>query len=146
MNTTITSYLTFQGNCREAMTFYQRCLGGKLFFQTIGESPLGKKLPDDMKKYILNATLINGKLNIVASDMVPENGLLKGNSVSLLLCCSTPAEACEYFAKLSVGGRITDPLVHTFWGSWFGALVDKFGNNWLLSSRIQLLNGEQIIE
>jgi PhnB protein len=88
-----------------------------------------------MKKYILNATLTNGKLNIIASDMVPESGLLKGNSVSLLLCCSTPAEASEYFIKLSAGGHVTDPLVHTFWGSWFGGFVDKFGNHWLLSSK-----------
>jgi PhnB protein len=133
MNTTITSYLTFEGNCREAMTFYQECLGGKLFFQTIGDSPLGSRLPDEIKKYILNATLINGKLTIVASDMVPESGLLKGNSVSLLLCCSNAAEASEYFIKLSADGRATDPLVHTFSGSLFGGLVDKFGNHWLFS-------------
>jgi PhnB protein len=133
MNTTITSYLTFEGNCREAMTFYQECFGGELVFQTIGESPLGNELPDDMKKYILNATLINGKLTIVASDMVPESGLLKGNSVSLLLCCSSAAEASEYFIRLSKDGRATDPLVNTFWGSLFGGLVDKFGNNWLLT-------------
>jgi PhnB protein len=135
MNTTITSYLTFQGNCREAMTFYQECLGGKLFFQTIGESPLGNKLPDDMKQYILNATLINGNLNIVASDMVPESGLLNGNSVSLLLCCSSAAEASEYFIKLSTDGHATDPLMSTCWGSLFGGLVDKFGNHWLLSCK-----------
>jgi PhnB protein len=133
MNTTITSYLIFQGNCREAMNFYQECLGGELFFQTLGESPLGNKLPDDMKEYILNATLINGKLNIVGSDMVPESGLLKGNSVSLLLCCGSAAEASEYFLKLSADGHGTDPLAPTMWGSLFGGLVDKFGNHWLLS-------------
>jgi PhnB protein len=135
MNTTITSYLTFEGNCREAMTFYQECFGGKLFFQTVGESPLGNKLPDDMKQYILNATLINGKLNIVGSDMVPENGLLKGNSVSLLLCCESATEASEYFIKLSIDGRATNPLGHTFWGSLLGEVVDKYGNNWLLSCK-----------
>ncbi len=26
----ITPYLTFDGSCREAMTFYQQCLGGEL--------------------------------------------------------------------------------------------------------------------
>src|SRR5688572_33379695 len=103
MNTTITSYLTFQGNCREAMIFYQECLGGKLFLQTIGESPLGNKLPDDMKQLILNATLINRKVTIVASDMVPEGGLLKGNSISLLLCCSSAAEVSERSEERRVG-------------------------------------------
>jgi PhnB protein len=133
MKTTITSYLTFQGNCYEAMTFYQKCFGGKLFFQTLGESPFGNKLPDDMKRYILNATLIKGRLVIAASDMVQESGLSKGNSVSLLLCCRSAEEAAEYFLKLSADGRATDPLAHTFWGSLFGGLVDKYGNHWLLS-------------
>jgi PhnB protein len=142
MNTTITSYLTFQGNCREAMIFYQECLGGKLVFQTIGESPLGNELPDDMKQLILNATLINRKLTIVASDMVPESGLLKGNSISLLLSCSSAAEASECFVKLSAQGRVTDPLGPTFWGALFGGLVDKFGNNWLLSYK-DLKNGDR---
>lgn len=34
----ITPYLNFGGNCREAMTFYQRCLGGELTVGTFGES------------------------------------------------------------------------------------------------------------
>jgi PhnB protein len=38
--TQINSYLTFNGNCQEAMIFYQKCLGGELTFQTVGESPL----------------------------------------------------------------------------------------------------------
>ena len=41
----IHSYLTFNGNCREAMSFYQDCLGGDLVLQTIGDSPLSKKMP-----------------------------------------------------------------------------------------------------
>lgn len=34
----ITPYLNFDGNCREAMTFYQRCLGGELNVMTFGEA------------------------------------------------------------------------------------------------------------
>jgi len=32
-------YLNFDNNCREAMNFYKDCLGGELFFQTVGEMP-----------------------------------------------------------------------------------------------------------
>ena len=35
--TQINAYLTFNGNCREAMQFYTDCLGGELYLQTIGE-------------------------------------------------------------------------------------------------------------
>lgn len=54
--TQINSYLTFNGNCREAMTFYQECLGGELFMQTIGESPMAEQMPLPMKESILHAT------------------------------------------------------------------------------------------
>ena len=49
----INSYLTFSGNCREAMNFYVTCLGGELVFQTIGESPLANKMPPpNERKYL----------------------------------------------------------------------------------------------
>ena len=130
--TKINSYLTFNGNCREAMTFYKECLGGELTLQAIGESPMADKLPKQMKESILHSALIKGPLTIMASDMVGEKGLIKGNSVSLMLNCSNEKEIRNYYEKLSEGGEATHPLEKTFWGALFGDLVDKFGNHWLL--------------
>lgn len=130
--TSIHSYLTFAGNCREAMTFYQHCLGGDLNFQTIGESPLSEKMPAQMKNYILHATLSKGMQRIMASDMVGNEGLLKGNAVSLMLDCSSEEEARTYYDRLVEGGTATHPLENSFWGALFGDLKDKYGNQWLL--------------
>ena len=77
--TQINSYLTFNGNCREAMTFYKECLGGELSFQTIGESPLSEKMSAEMKRYIVHATLKNDKLELMGSDMVCEKSLSSFN-------------------------------------------------------------------
>lgn len=115
------------------MTFYKRCLGGSLIFQTVGESPLSGKIPKRMKDCILQATLQKGSLVLTGSDMVGEEGLLKGNSVSLLLTCSSEDEIDDYYAKLSEGGTADHPLEDTFWGARSGDLTDKFGNHWLLS-------------
>ena len=90
--TQINSYLTFSGNCREAMQFYKECLGGELILQTIGESPLSGKMPQQMKDCILHSTLIKGNLVMMGSDMVGENGITKGNAVSLMLNCSSEEE------------------------------------------------------
>lgn len=128
----IYSYLTFNGNCREAMTFYQKCLGGKLNFQTIGESPLADKMPKKMKNCILHSTLSNGNLVLLGSDMVSEKGLLKGNAVSLTLNCTSENEIRDCYKKLSRDGDSVHPLEETFWGGLFGGLTDKYGNNWLL--------------
>lgn len=129
----ISSYLTFNGNCREAMNFYQKCLGGELAFQTVGESPLSEKMANEMKDCILHATLSNGSLLLMASDIVDENGLLKGNAVSLVLHCDSEKEIKTFYKKLSSGAQATHPLEDTFWGALFGSLTDKFGNHWLLN-------------
>ncbi|MBL0356845.1 MAG: VOC family protein [Chitinophagaceae bacterium] len=130
--TQLNAYLTFSGNCREAMSFYQRCLGGELILQTIGESPIAGKMPAQMKESILHSTLTKGTLVLLASDMVGESGLTCGNSVSLMLNCRTEAEIKECYQKLSAGGVATHPLEITFWGALFGCLKDKYGNHWLL--------------
>ncbi|GAB2833270.1 VOC family protein [Ferruginibacter profundus] len=130
--TQINSYLTFNGNCREAMTFYKESLGGELNLQTIGDSPLADKMPAKMKDCILHSTLTNGALLIMASDMVGDKGLIKGTAVSLMLNCSSEEEIRDFYTKLSDGGEPTHPLETSFWGALFGDLTDKFGNQWLL--------------
>jgi PhnB protein len=128
----INTYLTFNGNCREAMNFYKECLGGVLHFQTVGESPLSNTMPAAMKNLILHATLVKDDLLLLASDMVGENGLIKGNAVSLMLNCNSEEEIKNYYQLLSAGGKQTHPLENSFWGALFGGLTDKFGNHWLL--------------
>ena len=128
----INSYLTFSGNCREAMNYYKDCLGGELSLQTVGDSPLSEKMPPEMKKCILHSTLTSGPVILMASDMVSEEGLQKGNAVSLMLDCSSEDEIKNLYTKLSDGGKANHPLENTFWGAVFGDLTDKFGNHWLL--------------
>jgi len=86
-----------------------------------------------MKESILHATLSKNGLVLMATDMVPENGLTKGNSVSLCLNCSSEDEIKTCYKKLSSGGKADHPLENTFWGALFGDLTDKYGNHWLLN-------------
>ena len=129
----INAYVNFSGNCREAMTFYKKCLGGELTFQTVGESPLSEKMPEKMKNCIVHSTLINGSLLLMGSDIVSGAGLVKGNSVSLVLSCKSEKEIRACYKKLSQGGEQTHPLENTFWNALFGGLKDKYGNTWMLN-------------
>ena len=115
------------------MRFYQDCFGAELSMQTIGESPLSENMPENMKNYVLHATLRKGDVIIMATDMVSNEGLLKGNSVSLMINCSNEEEIRSYYSKLVEGGKATHPVTESFWGSLSGDLVDKFGNHWLLN-------------
>ena len=129
----IYSYITFNGNCLEAMTYYQKCFGGRLVVQTIGGSPLGKNLPRHLKKYVLSASLTKKDMILMGSDIVPENGLIKGNSVSLSLFCDSEKEIERLYKKLAVDGQANQPLQITFWNAIFGNVTDKFGVHWLLN-------------
>jgi len=131
--TQIHPYLRFNGNCREAMTFYKEVLGGELNLQPIGESPMAEQMPPSMKQSILHSELRKNGLVIMASDMVSEEGLSRGNSISLMLNCSSEEEIKTFYENLSLGGKATHPLENTFWGAIFGDLTDKFGNKWLLN-------------
>lgn len=134
---TIQGYLTFNGSCMSAMEFYRSCFGGELEVQKIGESPMASRMPESMKDLVLHATLTNGSVQLMASDMVPDTGLLNGNNVSLVLNCSDEAEIKLIYEKLSEGGYKNHPLEISFWGALFGDLTDKYGNHWLLNCAIK---------
>lgn len=115
------------------MIFYRICLGGELFFQTIGESPMAKQLPPEMQDCILHSSLTNDGLTLMASDIVGDQGLVRGNNVSLMLSCSSESDIQAAYNSLSAGGQPTHPLETTYWGALFGGLTDKFGIHWLLN-------------
>jgi PhnB protein len=129
--TTINAYLTFNGNCREAMTFYEDCFGGALSLQTVKGSPMESHWPIEVHNRILHASLTKGDLTLLASDMVEPPGLMKGNNISLSLLCSTTEEIELFFKKLSSGGKIKYPL-HDFYDGKIGGVEDRFGILWLL--------------
>lgn len=114
------------------MTFYKECLGGELFLLTVGDSPLADQMPADARESILHSTLTNGALVLKACDMA-RGHVIKGPSFSLMLECSSEEEINRFFSALSAGGEVSDPLSVKFWGSTFGEVTDKYGNNWMLT-------------
>ncbi len=128
--TEINPYITFHGNCKEAMTFYQECLGGELSLQTVKDSPMADDWPDNMQTHILHARLSNNGLVLLGSDMGSPEVSEKGNKVSLSLNCSSEVEMQASFLHLSKGGKVTRPL-HEFFGGTIGTLTDKYGMDWI---------------
>lgn len=126
-------YLHFNGNCREAMTFYKECLGGELVMQAVGESPMAAQMPPAMHNNILHSSLAKDGFTLMASDIMGPEGVIKGNTMSLLLDCSSAEEIQTLFTKLSSGGEVGHPLEETWWGATFGELTDKYGINWLFN-------------
>ncbi len=128
----VSPYLHFNGRCREAMEFYQHCLGGELVLQKLGESPMAAQMPSSTADRILYSHLFNNGFILIASDTMGEMPEA-GNSVALCLNCNNEAEIFSYFEKLSKGGQIKLNLHQTFRGTTYGELIDKFGMNWTLN-------------
>ena len=128
----LNAYLHFNGNCREAMTFYKESLGGDLELMVVGDSPMGAQMPPDAQKKILHSSLRSGDMVLMASDMIGPEGVVKGNNVTLTINCSSAKEADTLFSKLAAGGKATHPMKEEFFG-YYGDFTDKYGFNWNLS-------------
>jgi PhnB protein len=129
----IKPYISFKGNCREAIDFYKEKLGAEvLFSQTYGESPMAGKGPDDM---IMHCTMKIGDSHLMVCDNVFEekNPTIVGNNISLAVGTNDTGEAERMFESMSDGATIVMPIQETFWAERFGMLTDKFGINWMFN-------------
>ncbi|WP_163380617.1 VOC family protein [Cyclobacterium sp. SYSU L10401] len=127
---TINPYLGFDGNCREAMAFYQTCFGGELQFQTFEESPM--ECPSGKEGQILHSSLTGDNFLFMATDMTPPDGFKSGSEISLAISFDTESEIRKVYVLLSQQGKFIDDLKDSFWGSIFGVVQDKFGKIWML--------------
>lgn len=130
----ITAYLNFDGTCREAMTFYQQCLGGELFVMTFGEGEF--ESPPEAKHRLLHARLASGPTVIMASDTMPGMPFQAGNNVWLSLACDSVDEVQKVYDALGQGGREIMAPHDSFWGARFAMLTDRFGVNWMLNHEL----------
>jgi len=124
-------YISFNGNCEEAINFYKDVLGGEiLYIQRYGESPMKGMGPNDN---VMHCTLQIGDTQIMACDNPEGQAAATGSNISLAIGSNDPAGAEAMFEKMSDGGNITMPMAQTFWAERFGMLTDKFGINWMFN-------------
>jgi PhnB protein len=128
----INAYLIFNGNCREAMTFYQKCLDADLHMFPFSEMP-GDKVPPEAKDRLMHARLTKGPAVLMASDNMPGMPFHQGDNFSVSLDCESVQEIEKVFNALSEKGKVTMPLQETFWAARFGMFTDRFGINWMLN-------------
>ena len=127
----LTTYLLFDGNCKDAMAFYHAVFGGDLTMTAVGDSPMKAAFPVTMHAKIVSARLKSKVVDISASDWLrPSEKQIRGNTVCLYLSGGNPDDTKMIFRKLSEGAEVTDPLSDQPFGL-YGALNDKFGNRWM---------------
>ncbi len=131
-------YLSFNGNCREAIDFYKDLFGGRLIsITTFGETPMAGAMKPEELNNVVNAQLeLPGGPVLMAGDapsMYPYQGV---QGVTICLNFDTVEEAEEAFNALAVGGQITMPFSDAFWAKKFGMVTDRFGVPWVLNGEL----------
>jgi PhnB protein len=126
------SYLFFDGQCADAMRFYERTLGGCMeTFMTYAQSPQPNQCAPGEEDRIMHACLVIDGRMLMASD-APAGMHKPMAGFSLSLNYPEPRDAERVFHALAEGGTVSMPLAPTFWAETFGMLTDRFGTPWMV--------------
>lgn len=127
-------YLFFNGQCDEALKFYESAIDAQVdFILRFNESPEpmpAEMLPPDFEEKIMHCSFRVGDCVIMASDGCDVGAKFAG--VSLSITVDDEATAHRYFNALADGGKIEMPMGKTFWSPCFGMATDKFGVSWMV--------------
>ena len=124
-------YLSFRGDCREAMEFYADVLGGKLEMHTFGEYGADDPATADQ---IMHASLhTESGFTLMASDTPPgAPPAAQGEAIAVSLSGDEDTLR-TYWERLSEGGTVSMPFEKQMWGDEFGMCTDRFGIPWMVN-------------
>ena len=127
----VNPYITFKGNCREAIEFYKKALDAEvLFVQTVGESPMANMGPAEN---IMHCSMKVGSSTVMMSDDPRPEAAAAGGNISLAIGLNEPERARQLFGNLAAGGSVIMPLQKTYWAEAFGMVADRFGVKWMIN-------------
>lgn len=129
----VNPYLFYNGNCEQALKYYQKVLGARIeAMLTYEGGPAEMPIPPEYKNKIMHAKItIDGEV-LMASDAPPGRfHPAQGFAVSLQV--ADPADAERRFKALAEGGSINMAFGKTFFSKGFGMCIDAFGTPWMVN-------------
>lgn len=117
-------FITFSGNCKEALKLYQKCFGGELHFETFDE-----ELDGYAERPVIRGTLISECIVIHGSDLVHDEGRKIGNYLSVFLPCKNAEQRDLLISKLKPAVETNDSRNR---GLELVEIVDAFAVRWIL--------------
>ncbi|MCR2764129.1 VOC family protein [Microbacterium sp. zg.B48] len=146
MSITTTTHLNFRGDARAALEFYRSVFGGEATIATYGDFGMPQERPGAEKVVFGQIETADG-FRIMAYDIPGrsegsaaaagstrrENGTtITDQPFFVSVRGETLDEVGRYWAALSVGASIVEPLAASAWSPGFGMLRDRFGVTWIL--------------
>lgn len=131
MASRLNPYISFNGNARQAMEFYEGTFGGTLRLSTFGE--FGAEDSPDADKIMHGMLETPSGYTLMGADTPTGMEYNPGNNIAVSLSGDDPDELRGYWDKLSGGGTVSVPLEKQMWGDEFGMCVDQFGVTWMVN-------------
>lgn len=131
MASLLNPYLSFTGDARQALEFYQRVFGGTLTLNTFGEA--GADHGSDADKIMHGMLETDRGFVLMGADTPPGMEHNPGNNITVSLSGDDADDLRGYWEKLSGEGTVSVPLEKQIWGDEFGSCVDQFGIPWLVN-------------
>lgn len=129
-------YITFSGECRQALMFYQQVFQA----EPAGVLHYGEYVPDGLAEIPKNLAewIMHGEMNICGvtcwfADEVMEP-VTKGTMVKLTLTVADATEAQRIFEGLKTEGYVTLLPTETFYSTFHAGVIDRFGVSWNITA------------
>lgn len=135
---TVTVHLWFDGNCKDAIDFYQKAFDAEL---------AGPPVPTPDGNGIMHAMLKLGDSNIMMADANPEQWEQgpKRSATAGMWCYVNDCDAL-FNRAVEAGCEVVYPLMDAFWGDRNGKVKDPFGHCWGFASHKWILTEEEMQE
>ena len=131
MASLLNPYLSFDGDARQAMEFYESVFGGTLTLSTFGE--FGAADAPEADKIMHGQLETASGYTIMGADVPPGVEHQPGSNIAVSLSGDDADELRGYWTRLSEGGTVTVPLEKQMWGDEFGMCADRFGIGWMVN-------------
>jgi PhnB protein len=133
---TLTPHIVCAG-AADAIDFYKKAFGATELMRMPG--PDGK---------LMHASMKIGDSMLMLVDEMPQWGALgpnarKGSSVTLHL--AVPNVDDVFAQAVAAGAAVKMPVADMFWGDRYGVVVDPFGHEWAIATRIRNMTPDEMI-
>lgn len=118
-------FITFSGNCRQALKFYQTCFGGLLQLDFLEQA-----LPGFKQAPLVSGHLKSERVDIYGSDLVHDEGRKIGNYIAIYISCWSDEDRYTLIKKLEMGTTKRNRKPST--ALRLVEITDVFGVNWVL--------------
>lgn len=131
----VNPYLQFNGNCEEALHFYEKAFNTKAQLCRYKDAPPseGYNPPAGTEDFIMHADLMLSNQQIMFCDVTPDMPTSFGNGMAISVAFDSIDAASAAFDILKEDGKVGMELQKTFWSKLFGSLEDKFGVGWMIT-------------